>query len=249
MENRIEELSKLVVEQALQLAELHRVAVETTSQSTLLQVAKLDIFNLTEEIRVLKQQVRKKVRTIDNYKKQLTVEAKESNGLRASNYELRRKVEKFQTAYDWGVIELQGRITEVSDLTKKNDKLKKSENFLIEENARLNAKIAELESGVIVGEDECKRGRTKNDKRWVAVISLYRKHFDEYVAHQNVLGLGDNTTYVHIDHISQLDDRRGYNEIVRENGWRYVSNKSFKINTPDGEFAFEKHLDKKTYES
>jgi chromosome segregation ATPase len=114
MANRTEELEKLVVEQALQLAELHGVAAETTSQPTLLQVAKLEIFNLTEEVGLLKQQVRNRVKAIDNYKQQLTVEAKETNSLRASNYEL------------------QGRITEVSDLTEEVRLLKQKLTFSLE---------------------------------------------------------------------------------------------------------------------
>ena len=296
MANRTEELEKLVVEQALQLAELHGVAAETTSQPTLLQVAKLEIFNLTEEVGLLKQQVRNRVKAIDNYKQQLTVEAKEANSLRASNYEL------------------QGRITEVSDLTEEvrllkqkltfsletinlqkevhgveakenntlrginsglsnekiletvkyqqelfrstalkneNDKLKKSENFLIVENAKLNAKIAELESGVIImDEEDCENPKVVKYcvPRVVAILADNNEDFI-YCKMLEKADVRSRTTYARINHLQQLENRKGYDAIVRSESWTKVVGRDGKYNTNSisDMKEFDAYLNKKTY--
>tara|TARA_R110000744_G_scaffold7342_1_gene25266 strand:+ start:9515 stop:10165 length:651 start_codon:yes stop_codon:yes gene_type:complete len=214
MANRTEELEKLVVSQALQLAELHRVAAETTSQPTLLKVAKLEIFNLTEEVRLLEQQVTDKIKVIESYKSECIKHGIESN-------ELRHRIKKFQNAYDMVASEIQVRITEVASLTEENRQLK---------------------SDSVVVVDEEKKPRV------VAILADSYEDF-RYCQMLEKEDVRNRTTYARIGDLRQLENRKGYDSIVRSESWARVVRRDGRYNPnniPDMK-EFDAYLNKKTY--
>lgn len=223
MENRTEKLEKLVVAQALELAELHKGAAETTSQHTLLQVAKLEIFELTEEVRLLKQQVRDKVKVIENYRSECIKHGIESN-------ELRHKIKKFQNAYNMVASEIQVRITEVALLTEENRQLRGG--------------------AIIMDEEDCENPKVVKQTRQRVVAILADSYEDfRYCQMLEKADVRCRTRYIHINRLQQLENTEMYDAIVRSESWAKVVRHSSKYNPnsiPDM-VRFDAYLNRKTY--
>ena len=223
MANRTEELEKLVVSQALQLAELHRVAAETTSQS--LSQSYLQILNLTEEVRVLKQQLTFSLETINLQKKARGVEAKENNTLRARNCKLSNE-KTLET------VKYQQELMKTTALKNENDQLRGGATIMDEEDCE-NPKVRKVS-----GEKQ----------RVVAILADNYGDF-LYCKMQERVELRSRTTYQCIGCLSQLENRNGYDAIVRSESWTRVVRRDGRYNpnsTPDMK-EFYAYLNKKTY--
>jgi len=250
MANRTEELEKLVVEQALEISRLSKVRTkpirvrERSFEQNKQLLAQVAVIDLTEEVRLLKKKLGDRFETIQNYKEQLIYEVKEINRLKAINNGLSNE-KTLET------VKYQQELFRSTALKNENDKLKKNENFLIVENAKLNAKIAELESGIIImDEEDCENPKVAkySKQRVVAVLTDNYDHF-RYCQMLEKEDVRSRTTYVRINHLQQLENRKGYDAIVRSESWTKVVGRDGKYNTNSisDMNEFDAYLSKKTY--